>query len=644
MGLSVSFEGAPAGRASRTHRPTDLGRTSLDTALRAGAMVLRWGGCLFVVFLMISDDLRDAMFDDRLRSEWQRWILLVTVLATLLVTLVHTRFPPSLGPPEAVQRPNKDILAAMDEAAARYDSDAIALFRDILLNMQNHVTRVDEKVRTVEKTIELDTTANFVLRPLSAESPGRSIQRSPIQRPQGPLSRLLRRNPPVSAGRQPGVALVPIIRLQKGVLLDNLEVRDGYGATLPVLPRRDVEGLMAHLVNGLYVQAYAPRLAGKHLIHYENADLTRVMELIQLVCSVGRQDGRDDLPDSILRDLPRSPRNPHAAEQLEALCRFYFDRYAVVVELPPSTNNRAVISHRRTLPYSYSKIVPAPEGSQRKRRLLRPNEITVPIPWSAIASSYHFRADAPDGQYVADQYLQNGETAEPVTQESFQDVGDHRPYLRLRHRCGLPYAHLYTRDLNKLKGHQKKLTTTVEFAEVPFGALGGALIVAFVTLVLVLFFTTIQPGLDCVYQNTNCATGAGSGGGINADLPALILTLPAFAASWLGLAANDRNLITLSKEARYGLSVAAIISLTSALLYIAQANNHMLNTPKFMPPMVNNLGFFGDWRVHTLSTPWLLLSTGAMVLTFGLAVLMLRRWFAYYLARRRLVRHSGIHE
>jgi hypothetical protein len=99
--------------------------------------------------------------------------------------------------------------------------------------------------------------------------------------------------------------------------------------------------------------------------------------------------------------------------------------------------------------------------------------------------------------------------------------------------------------------------TLVEFDEVPPGALGGAVAVCAASAVLVWFFALMQPGLRTASSTSS-------------DLPALLLTVPAFVATWIG---NSVDRVLRSSIATYiGLGVATFVSLASALLYIANSS------------------------------------------------------------------------
>jgi hypothetical protein len=172
------------------------------------------------------------------------------------------------------------------------------------------------------------------------------------------------------------------------------------------------------------------------------------------------------------------------------------------------------------------------------------------------APSYHLTLAGTPGSFAARQVLldasANGQVIRPC-ELSYDQV---QPYLSSKCESALPYAHLHTRGLQRRKPID--MWTRVDFDEVPPGALGGALAVSAACAVLVWFFTLVQPGL-----HTNAPVAS--------DLPALLLAVPAFVATWIG-ASVDR--VQRSSISTYlGLGASTIVSLASAVLYIANSDH-----------------------------------------------------------------------
>src|SRR2546430_2227280 len=98
------------------------------------------------------------------------------------------------------------------------------------------------------------------------------------------------------------------------------------------------------------------------------------------------------------------------------------------------------------------------------------------------------------------------------------------------------------------------MATVVRFDEVPPGVLGSATIVSLLTTSLVVFFAAIG-------TNRNYSSG----------LPAFLLALPAFAASWLGISSDSYRILRTSLMARLGLIGVGLVSIASSLLFLGQS-------------------------------------------------------------------------
>ena len=200
------------------------------------------------------------------------------------------------------------------------------------------------------------------------------------------------------------------------------------------------------------------------------------------------------------------------------------------------------------------------------------------------------------GQYLAHEsliYTQTGKNALPT---AFDHVAP-QPALQARHDSGLPYSHLYMRGLHRAK--VVDMSTRVEFDEIPPGALGGACVVSVACAVLIWFFALTQPGLR---------------GGLasSSDLPALLLAIPAFAATWIGQSVD--RILRSSSSAYMGLAAAAALSITSALLYVANSSRRSFYT-------IRDISFF-HVSLKDVDVSWFILAFVASVVAAYLAELL----------------------
>jgi hypothetical protein len=142
------------------------------------------------------------------------------------------------------------------------------------------------------------------------------------------------------------------------------------------------------------------------------------------------------------------------------------------------------------------------------------------------------------------------------------------------------------------------MSTRVEFDEIPPGALGGACVVAAASAILIWFFALIQPGLRGALDTPS-------------DLPALLLTVPAFAATWVGQAVD--RILRSSSSAYVGLAASAILSLGSALLYVANSSRRSFYTIRHLEV------FHGLIRLQGVDVSWFVLALFASVVAAYLA-------------------------
>ena len=117
------------------------------------------------------------------------------------------------------------------------------------------------------------------------------------------------------------------------------------------------------------------------------------------------------------------------------------------------------------------------------------------------------------------------------------------------------------------------------------------------------------------------------------DLQALLLTVPAFVATWIG---NSVDRVQRSSIATYlGLGVATFVSLASALLYIANANGK-----SFL--IIHKYALDGGLiRIHNVDITWFGLAFVASLMCAYLAETLRERASCYM---RLLANNSGFKE
>jgi hypothetical protein len=143
--------------------------------------------------------------------------------------------------------------------------------------------------------------------------------------------------------------------------------------------------------------------------------------------------------------------------------------------------------------------------------------------------------------------------------------------------------------------------TRVEFDEIPPGAVGGACVVSTASAVLIWFFALTQPGLRQALAPAS-------------DLPAFLLAVPAFAATWIGQSVD--RVLRSSSSAYMGLAISAILSVTSALLYVANSSRRSFY-------IINDVRLFrGLITLKDVDISWFILALIASVISAYLAELL----------------------
>jgi hypothetical protein len=486
----------------------------------------------------------------------------------------------SLGrPPEKpAQLPDDQVPGLLKDVALKYSEPSLKLLREILLEPQKYFSRAVEDVAIDGQNLRLRGSITLVV-PTDARQ---EIAASCAE---------------TAASREPMV-IVPVMMLKKGKMIDNFEVRDWAEAAISPLSQAETQGLLVWILHDLFRAA-----------HVSSGTLTRPLlphqlmaqfKLTRLVRRLGRSLGVDE-PGAVQETLDWLDRqleeeklqvfNKNVAEVLRRFSRFFANHYLIAVEMPLPTGNRLTVTYSNTLPlYAQTKTA---RDRLRVRVGLAAYRFEIPLGLPYIASSYHFCMAGVPEQYVADHYFSTQERY--LKQSDFAadtSRGLPNPYLRLRHRSGLPYAHFYSRDLHRAR--KMDLVTVVEFEEVPPGALGGTATVALATAILMSLFAYFRPGLDAPQPDS--------------ELSALMLALPAFAASWLGMSADGNSLLRSSLTARLGLAAAGTMSFAGAALYLAQANHHL----RF--PINNLSGFAGFWTIPAQDVLWLVLAALSLAL------------------------------
>jgi hypothetical protein len=469
-----------------------------------------------------------------------RWIPLAVAVGALLILVVWR--------PKVVSNPglvisrvpstsptSQEILDARLQDSLKYSAEVQDLFSRMLRNSSRYTTRAVEDVQVLEGCLRLQVVMEYAF---NDDSLVMKIRDS---------------------GKP--VLLLPLIKLSKDATLDNLDIRDGDDRHVSPLLQDELYGLLANVIENLFRSAYINGTAEGPLRELTQIEEAVLQSLIQVVCNPEKIN-KSDIASAIgvlgsIGGRGSDPVNKAAAEYLESLCEFFAQNYLIVVEADLPRGNRLSMKYSRTVPL-YEQT--AYRGDRIRVRLgLSPRSFTLPMTLPFEAPSYHFTLAGVPGGFAARQLLLEASAERQIIKPGQFSHEQVQPFLSSKCESALPYTHFHTRGLQRLSPID--MWTRVDFDEVPPGALGGALAVSAVSAMLIWFFTLVQPGL---HANPSVAS----------DLPALLLAVPAFVATWIG-ASVDRVLRS-SISTYFGLGVSTAVSLASAVLYIANSDHKEL--------------------------------------------------------------------
>jgi hypothetical protein len=530
-----------------------------------------------------------------------RWIAACIAIGASLI-LLHIRplakaDPPRMGTigPQVPDSPTiADITKAMQQASRKYSDEVLYLFNRMLQEPSRHLTRVSETVEARESCLCLNVVMDYALNDDTTKMVADSGEE---------------------------MILIPLVKLKKRVMLDNFEIRDGDGRHVAPLLQEEANGLIASVITNLFRLAFlsdSPEEIGRKLT---DAEERLRWSLINLACHVDSVTG--DAKNAILSLLDATPVNAadpgkvavadpgrvsaidpgrvavadtSSLDSLRRFCDFWADHYLIIVEAELPKGSRLSMRYTRTVP-EYGRTGDW-NDRLRVRLGLSPFRYSIPLNLPFEAPSYHFSMLGVPGQYLAHEELIDTQTDKQIQPPVFDGVSP-QPALQGRLDSGLPYSHLYMRGLHRAEVID--MSTKVEFDEIPPGALGGACVVSVACAILIWFFALTQPGLRKTLASPS-------------DLPAFLLAVPAFAATWIGQSVD--RILRSSSSAYVGLAVSAVLSISSALLYVANSNQRSFYTIK------NVALFHGLVRLKDVDVSWFILALAASVVAAYLAELL----------------------
>lgn len=474
-----------------------------------------------------------------------------------------------------------DIIEAIDVVQERYSNAAIALFCRMLSSTQYQI-RVTERAELLGASLRMRVSTDYVM---SAHERARLSSKDETHQKGG-------QNFGDSEPHQECLP-VPVLKVSKGTLLDNLDVTDSNNVSLPVLSQQEARGLVAIAVLILFRLTFGPVTPG-------SSQDTALWALRRLVSRMGRVsshivESKGDENQSLQKVFRAaveglSPSSVGLLDELETFCCFFAKNYVVIADIPTPPSVRFLLKYTKTIPL-YGQTLG--HGRKRTELGLVPYRFRVPLNLAFTAESYHFRMDIGEGQFASGHYIAEVATDRHLAQPEIRKRTN-KGYIRTRYRSGLPYAHLYTRGLNR--STPQEWTTVVEFAEVPPGALGATTIVATISASLVLLLSFVPPS-----------------GGPSADTSAFLLAVPLFAATLVG---HSIERVQRSSFTTYvGLVITGLTSFLGAVVFGLLPDD---------PLVVRDVGVVGLVQLPSLNI------AGVIIAFISIANVAFLRWRLKY--------------
>jgi hypothetical protein len=459
---------------------------------------------------------------------------------------------------------NREILRSMVRVDRKYRGQAIRLFGQMLVEPGRYQVRVTDEFEQVGECLKIKVSTTFTSHPGdldglrenaddavgglpdrqkggSAGSARSSVESSrngdsAARRGASALAvEVEQRAPATHTAVQPAL-LIPIIMASKGTMLDNVDTFDGAAAAVPFLSQEDARGVVAHVVQELFEEAFG-------------SDHEPVLyALLRLVFQPGRVSVRDAHRyfDRIIKSV-REEADSQKLARLRNVCWFLVRNYVIIAEIPPPTGNKWVLKYARTIPL-YGRA-DSPSHRRRLRLGLAPNSFVVPLNLPFAANSYHFRMQTGLNSYVKAHSVLWAKTGKPVRQEDIRKMST-QAYLRVRHRQAMPYAHLYTRRFDTCR-RPTDLVMQIDFDEVPPGALGLTCGLAAISALVITVLAFLVPD----YNDQ-----------VSGDVLGFLLAISPVAATFVGYSMEKLQRSSLSTFT--GLVLTGATSLLAALVYV----------------------------------------------------------------------------
>jgi hypothetical protein len=459
--------------------------------------------------------------------------LAVAVASACVALLVLMRLKPSQTQPAPIYQPDIDWLARLQEEISapsfEYRAGPLIAFIELITSPAEYRSRVAETIDLEGRGIHKRVSVEFVL-------PDSDLDNEYFY--------------------------LPVLQPGKGDLVDNFRLIDGSGSSLTNMSYLETVELAAIGLRALLIIA-----AGMQYSQWTTRTRTAELILLELIARRGPSPAR-----SIRRSIKRGLKllEGRASRDTKDLIRTYLSSlstsYPIVAVVPKSliVMNRVLLRYEQTIMPSSQSV-----GLSGKVRIgigVRPSQVILPLDLAMTASSYHLRINGPAEKYVVEQILRcadcrqrvqrAGQRTQTVSCVHAQGNGDPPDsHFHLRGRFGQNFTHLYMRGYASQAYKDTRFEILVRFNETPPGSRAVAAVTALTALIFIWVIGHLASNHEIIS---------------NSDLPAVLLALPAVAASWFGLAAGSEALVGSSLHARLSLMFSGILSVASVVVYLLQ--------------------------------------------------------------------------
>ena len=517
-------------------------------------------GSLAAFFFAAATGWMTPRYSSFLEGAARAAFLIVALAVGYLALRILMHLKPAQAQRERILQPDIDWLAQLQQditsTSFGYGTGALIAFIELITSPAQYRSRVAETIDLEGRNINKRVSVEFVLPKniLDSES-----------------------------------FYLPVLQPVKGDLVDNFRIIDGSGGSMTNLSYLETIELAAIGLRTLLIVATG--------IPYEKWTTTRAAELVLLELIARRGL-------STTKSIKMSTRQGlrllegKGGKEAKDLIRTYLSSisagYPIVAVVPKSlvVMNRVLVRYEQT-------IIPSSHGDGWGGKLrtglgVRPSQVTIPVDLAQTAGSYHLRINGPPEKYVVEQVLRCADCRKLLRRAGRDNVAacDHAngvenpddSHFRVRGRFGQNFTHLYMRGYANRRYRNIRFEMLVRFNETPPGSRASAT----VTAIAALIFIWVIGHLTADHESVT-----------NSDLPAILLALPAIAASWFGLAAGTDALVGSSLHARLSLIISGILSIASVIIYLLQSASAIAASTQAHPRHVTLAG--------VTSTPWVVL-------------------------------------